>query len=287
MEDSSLTLLPMSQTIELAPGETYEGYITVANPDDSKTDVSFQTSVEPFSVSGQDYQADFAAQSNRTMITKWVDIPEPTGTVKPNESKKIKFVINVPEDAPAGGQYAAIAVTYNKPVQSTHSEGITNNIENIFELASIIYAKVAGETEHSGRILENNLPGFSTTTPVYATALIENTGNVHESANYFITISDFFTGQVILPNDQSSGRYSEVIMPDSTYRSVRELSGLPAVGAVKVKQAIEFNGELSEAESVVIICPVWFMVLVALTLISLVAVITVLIRRSRRQKRII
>ena len=284
MEDSSLTLLPMSQTIELTPGETYEGYVTVANPDDSKTDVSFQASVEPFSVSGQDYQADFATQSNRSMITKWVTIPESTGTVKPNESKKVKFVINVPKDAPAGGQYAAIAVSYDSPDQTTNSDGVTSNIQNIFQLTSIIYARVAGETEHSGHILENKLPGFSTSTPVSATALIENTGNVHESANYFITISDFFTGQVILPKDDAPGRYSEVIMPDSTYRSVRELNGLPAVGAVRVKQAIEFNGEYSETESVVVICPIWFIILVVLTLASLAAVITVLVRRSRRKK---
>ena len=274
------TVTPMNQEISLSPGEVYEGSITVINPSYAKEDFSYKVEVTPYGVAGEDYTADLLSESDRTAISKWIKIAEPTGEIKPNESKKVNFTITVPENVPAGGQYATIAVSSNKDTSNTN--GVS--VQNVFEIASIIYAKVAGETVHDGEIKENNVPSFVLTKPVMLSALITNNGNIHETATFTITVSDFFTGHVILPTEENTGIYSEVIMPETTRYTEREVSELPDLGVVKVSQTINYNGQTSTVEKNIIICPIWFLVLMLLTIAAIITAIVVLVRKHRHKK---
>lgn len=278
--DNTFTVLPMSQNFSLTPGETYTGTITVANPADATEDFEYKMDVSPYGVIGTDYTADLATMSNWTQIVDWIKIEEPTGKIAPNDTKKVTFTITVPEDAPAGGQYAAITVASN--AQASQSGGVA--VQNVFEMASLIYAQVAGETIHDGEILENNVPGFATTTPISVSALISNNGNVHEAATVVLSVSNMFTGEVILPNEQNEGQYTEVIMPETEKFATREINNLPMVGAVKVNQTIYYNGDVSTEERVVIICPIWFMALIVVTLAAIVTLVVRIIMKHRRRK---
>ena len=281
MDSNMFTILPMSQRFSLKPGETYEGSITVVNPVDATEDFVYKASIVPYGVSGEDYQADLVTDSDHTMIAKWIKLEEPTGKVKPNESKKINFTITVPKDAPAGGQYAAITVTSDSDAKG--GDGVT--VQNVFEMASIIYGTVAGETRHEGKVEENNVPGFVVNLPVKLTAKLTNSGNVHADATFIISVSDFFTGHVILPTEENDGEYNEIIMPDTTRLVEREVNNLPALGVVKVNQTIYYNGEVSTIEKNVIICPIWFMILVAVTLCAIIGAIVHIVKKHRKNKK--
>lgn len=278
--ENAFTLTPMSQDIALKPGETYTGHITVVNPVDATSDFSYKVSVSPFNMVGEDYTVDLATEYNRSMMTKWISIAEPTGTIKPNESKEVEFKITVPKDAPAGGQYAALGVTSNNDVET----GNGLSVQNVFEMASVIYASVSGKTVHEGQILANNIPSFSVGTPVNLSATIQNTGNIHDYAYYTITVNNVFTGEVILPTEETDGHYAEVIMPESTYNSQREINNLPALGIVHVTQTINYNGETSSKEGNIIICPIWFLLLVLATIAALVTTIVLIIKKHRKNK---
>lgn len=281
MENNTFTVLPMSQRFDnLAPGETVEGSITIVNPADATEDFSYKATIMPYGVVGNDYSADLTTDTSYTAISKWIKIDEPTGKVAPNESKKINFTITVPKDAPAGGQYAAIAVSSNNDDSSNN--GVT--VQNVFELASIIYARVAGETRHEGKVLENNIPGFVVSPPITVSALLNNHGNVHENATFIITVSDFFTGQVILPTEDNPGEYSEIIMPDTERYIEREIDNLPALGVVKVSQSIYYRGDLSQIEKEVIICPIWFMALVIMTIVTLIITVIQIIKKHKKNR---
>jgi len=281
MDNYAFTLTPMSQNIDLEPGQTYTGAITISNPADATSDFAYKVSVTPFGVIGKEYTIDLTTEYNRSMLTKWVTISEPTGTIKPNTSQKVEFTIKVPANAPAGGQYAALTVTSNN--SSNQDDGLA--VQNVFEMASVLYADIAGETVHQSQILENNIPGFSTgISPIVLSALLENTGNVHEYATYTITVKDLFTGQIILPTNDNDGRYSEVIMPETTYYSQREINNLPVVGVINVSQTIRLNGEVSIKEGNIIICPIWFMLLIFVTFAAFVATTVLIIKRHRRRK---
>ena len=113
--------------------------------------------------------------------------------------------------------------------------------------------------------------------------MLTNKGNVHETAIFTITVSDVFTGRVILPTEENTGRYSEVIMPETTRYAEREVSDLPALGVVKVTQTIDYNGQTSTTEKQIIICPVWFMALVLLTLASIIAAVVIIVKKRHRK----
>lgn len=285
MEETSniFTVLPMSQRLFLNPGEDYEGSITIVNPVDATEDFKYKISVYPYGVSGDNYDADLITDTDRTIITKWIEVAEPTGTIKPNESKEIHFTIKVPKNAPGGGQYATIAVSSD--TEATAQDGVA--VQNVFEIASIIYADVAGETIHEGDILENIVPGFALTTPVKITALLNNSGNIHENAIFTITATNMLNGQSILPTEGNDGRYSEMIMPDTERYVEREISNLPTIGIVKVTQTINYNGQISTAEQQMIICPIWFLTLVVAALGALIATVVLLIKKHHRRRSIV
>ncbi len=281
MGKSALIVLPMSQTMELVAGETREGTVTVAAPDDVEGETKYSLSVTPYSVVDEEYTADLATENNRSMIVNWIKLSETSGTIKAGEKKEISFTVKTPKDAPAGGQYAVVAVSLDNTAKA---EGNKAKVANTPGLGSIIFATVDGETVREGEILENNIPSFANTVPVEISSKIKNDGNIHEAAKYMITVTDVFTGRVILPNDNDSGGYTEMVMPETIYSSAREIEDLPLIGMVKITQNIEYLDQQSYVEQVVVICPVWFMILAFLTVAAFVAVVVTIVKRYRRKK---
>ena len=279
--ENAFTILPMSQNFTLVPGETYTGSITVVNPVNSTSDFAYSVSVSPYNVIGEDYQADISNVSAYSKIADWITIDNPTGSVKPNESQEINFTINVPADAAAGGQYAAIMVSSDPSKQE--SEGVS--INNVFALGSIIYANVEGEVTHEGSILQNNIPEFSTVTPVAVSALLDNHGNVHENAIFALNVTNALTGEKIFPTDEDqNNHFSEIVMPETTRYITRNIDNLPALGIVKVEQTIYYNNEVSTVSKNIVLCPIWFFFLVALVIFSIIGFIVASVRHHRRKK---
>ena len=280
--DNTFSVTPMNQMIELRPGEVFLTSITVVNSVNSAGEFSYKAYVVPYNVLSGEYDVDVTTMTGRTQLADWVTILNPTGTLAPNETAEVELEIQVPENVAAGGQYAAIVVGVDDEKSRTQS-GMT--IRNVKEIASVIYANVEGETIHGGRVLENNIPGFAATVPVKVEAIIENTGNTHEVAEVTIAASNLLTGETILPTEFDDGKYSEIVMPETTKFVTREINGLPMLGIVKISQSIYYNYAISTEEKVVVICPIWFMALMAVTLVAIVAKIAGTIRKHKKNKR--
>ncbi len=279
--ENTFTIMPMSQQVSLTPGETYTGTLTIVNPVDATEDFHYKIEISPYGVVGEDYQADLRSVTGRNEITKWIEIEEPTGTVKPNESKKVTFKINTPKNAAAGGQYAALTVSSDSNTAS--SNGVSVN--NVFEMASLIYGTVGGDITRGGEILENNVPGFIAVPPLETSVKLENTGNIHEVATVVLKVTNFFTGDVIFPTGEETGEFSEIVMPETTYLATRNVSNLPALGVVKVSQTVYYRGQdASVTEREVIICPIWFMLLVIACIAAIVAFIVSRVRKHRKKR---
>lgn len=264
--------MPMGQQVFLTPGESTPCYIYVINPQDSTEDFNYRVSIIPYGVTGEDYDIDIISETNQTLIKDWIVIDEPTGTVSPGETRRVDLTINVPENAPGGGQYSAIVVSSDGEDSANSEEGNVA-ITFSYEMASIIYADVAGETVHAGSLVSHYLPNFSTTSNVSLSTTFENHGNVHETAVISLVVSNLFSGEEIFSSEDSETNLSEVIMPSTTRHLVRELSNLPSLGVVTVKETIEYMGEVSNFEERVLICPLWFLILVGATILTLLAAI--------------
>ena len=277
---NEFSVTPMNQMVELVPGETYNFAVTVLNPVNSTENLDYKVHAVPYSVVTEAYYADISTQTDHTRMADWITIPEPTGTLAPNETREIEFTITVPADAPGGGQYAAIMVGIDNKNQNYDNMSVTN----VLEIASIIYAKVDGEIIHKGEVLENNVPGFLTDPKINVSSLIANEGNMHEIASIAITAKNVVTGETIASAELENGAYAELILPDSQRFINKEINELPMIGIINVQQDIYYNGETSTVEKNVIVCPIWFLVLLALTLMAIVWKIVKNIRKHKKKK---
>lgn len=271
----------MNQMIDLVPGETYNLSITILNPVNATKDLNYKAYAAPYSVVTEEYNADVASKTDHTRMADWITIANPTGTLAPNESTELDFTITVPEDAAGGGQYAAIIVGIDNE-NKTHDNMI---VSNVLEIASVLYAKVDGEITHAGQILENNVPFFVFEPVIGVSALVENTGNMHEIASGTITATNVFTGEVLASAELDNGVYTELIMPDTERFINREISELPMVGIINVQQNVYYNGETSTVQNNVIICPVWFLVLIILTVVAIITTIVRSVVKHKKKKK--
>lgn len=278
--EGAFTIFPMTQEMKLEAGKTYRGVINVANPAAARETFYYAVEVSPYSVMGENYEADLATTSTRTQIADWITIDQPTGAVAPNEAKEISFTITVPVDAPAGGQYAGIGVMAD-PMKANSNN---TSVQSLFELISLVYAEVAGETEHGGEVLQNSIPNFVNGGAVNLSAFVTNTGNVHETATTEITVKNFFTGEVIFPQENAENKFSDVIMPATSRYLTREVNDLPELGVFQISQNITYLGETYANEMTLVACPIWFMMLVVLTIGVLIGTVVALIFRHRRTK---
>lgn len=277
---NEFSVTPMNRMVDLVPGETYTFFVSVANPVDAAGDFDYKIYAAPYSVVTELYDADMTTQTDHTRMVDWITIYEPTGTIAPNETKDIEFTITVPENAPGGGQYAAIVVSENKDNQTNKD----TSVMNILEIASVLYAKVDGETIHEGKVLENNVPGFVVDPLVNVSSLIANEGNVHEVAEIRITASNVFTGETIASAELDNGAYAELIMPDSQKFVSKRIDELPMLGIVNVKQSIYYNDTVSTTEKNVIVCPIWFLILVVFTFLVTIWKVVKVVRKHKKKK---
>ena len=276
----SFTILPMSQSLELRPGQTWTGKLTVANPADATDDFHYLVTVEPYSVVGEDYEIDTESMLESSQIVDWINIAEPTGVLKPNGTSEVEFTITVPEEAAGGGQYAALMVTSDPEYEEAQGVAVNQS----FAIGSIIYAEIDGEVLRDSSVISNSVPGFVLSTPVMASATLENNGNVHETAIIQLTVKNKLTGETIFPVDNTSKGFAEIVMPGSTRAISRSIDNLPVVGVVSVEQTIHYGGHESSVQQDVVICPVWFMTLIVVLVLGIIGGIIGLCIRNRRRR---
>ena len=278
---NAFTVSPISQKIHLKPGETYRGSIKVANPAAATENFYYRTELYPYFITGDDYETDFETVSDWSRIVDWTTIENPTGVLKPNDVEKIYFTIDVPLDAPGGGQYMMLGVSSDAPFEA--EEG-SFSVQNIYEMASVVYVDIEGEVRHSGRIVENEIPGIVTVGKPYVLTKLNNTGNVHETAKVAITVKNNITGETIVPKEGENNEFESIVMPESTRTLKREITGLPPLGVFEVTENVSYMDIETSNSTVVVLCPVWFIILVLFTIAAIIELL--FYRRHKKRKKL-
>ena len=278
---SSLTVSPPNQEIILMPGETYEGAIVVSNSNDAENNLDYSVTIGSFSQKQSDDSADdYGTVDTETVLDynqmmEWITLGRESGTVAPNHSETVPFTIVVPEDAPAGGQYATLLV------QDDSRAGEANGnvtIESKIRIAAIIYAEVAGETREKGLIVSNDIPSFLLTNKLKAGSTVRNDGNVHTRAEYTLQVWPLFSGEEVCTNEENPE--TSLIMPE-TERYHAQTCNLPSIGIFRAKQTVKIFGETSIVEKTIIVCPLWLLFLI---IFAIVAPIIWLVTKSKARK---
>ena len=278
---ASFSVSPMTHKIFLKPGEIYHGRILVANPLASTEDFYYKATLHPYSVNDNN-GLDFETQTDWSKIINWITLENETGMLKPNDMKEINFTITVPENPPSGGQYAMIAVTQD--TEKAFSSG--SGVSNVYEMASLIYAEIEGETVHDCTVLENSAIGFVSSGVPTVTMRLSNRGNIHETAYSKLSSKNVITGETIDYTREYDDGLQTLVMPTSERTVERELENLPQLGIFEITQEVKCLDDVSTVSTLMVICPIWFMVLSAVLLASIIGTIFGVVFYRRRQKHI-
>ena len=197
-------------------------------------------------------------------MADWIELYSEEGYIMPNNTDEIRFAIHVPEDAPAGGQYATIVV---KSGEYRISESDVD-LRGRYESGHLIYADVAGETVRKGSMTDVNVPGFLFSGNITGSAVITNEGNVHSQASHTMQIYPLFSGEEVFTNEEEPKKVW--VMPGNTSMSSVTWEETPSVGIFHVIYNVEYEGVESKVDKMVIVCPLWLLFIIILALFLII-----------------
>ena len=277
-----MQIQPAEKEIALSPDQVVTDGITVSNI--GRLPFDFSVSASPYQVTNENYDPDFSTENSYTALHNWITFPQESFHLEPGESTKVKFKIAVPHTIPGGGQYAAIIVE----TRDSMEEGAA--VQVISQLASLIYAHVAGEEHIGGVLMSHNLPSFLLGQPFEIAATVKNDGNVDFRVEHTMEIRDFFTNREVInadsvdANEKHIGRANPVILPATTRKNVLAWEGAPQLGVFRVKQTISFLDQSQTFEQVVVICPLWLAGGAAALVFLMILWIILRLRKRRRSR---
>ena len=272
----SFGLSPMKQSIVLNPGDTYHGSFKIVNPRDSEVDLEYEIEQKSFYVD-EDYGTTFNEMNSP--IVDWTTLSvSNTGTLTPNNNVDIKFTIEVPETATAGGQYEAFLVKTKKTdVGGDIQSGA--GIQEQLIMAHLVFAEIAGDTIRQGEIIDINVPGFLMSGNITGSASIKNTGNIHGEAKYTLQVFPLFSNEEVYTNEENFD--TKIILPDRILYNETAWSNTPAMGIYNVIYTVEFEGVTAQVSKMVIKCPIWLLFII---IFAIAAIVIYFVARAKARK---
>lgn len=275
-----ITVSPMNERIILKPGEIYQGSFKISNSSTNTEAFQYEATVRSFYVD-DNYDVYYDQKESYNQIVDWLTIENPTGVLQVNEVRDIKYTVNVPKSAPAGGQYAAIMV------QSAESEGVSGegtavSLTQRIGISHIIYAEVTGTSVHGGKIESLDVPSFLLNGDISGAASIENTGNVHGVATYKLQVYPLFSDEEIYTNEEEPA--TATILPNRTRYFKIGWADTPAFGIFNVVYTVEFEGVTEQVSKMVIKCPIWLLFAI-IFVIAAIIIYFVMRAKSRKNSR--
>lgn len=263
--DIGVSLSPMDEKIVLNPGDSYNGTLTVTNQYTNTEDLNFTVEVKPFYVD-EDYNFDLEKNNGDfNQIVDWITLSETEGVLPVNQNAKINYTINVPKNAPAGGQYAAIRVA-TKPNDEDKDDAV--NLKQVVGVACCLYVEITGNTIKQGEITNANVPSFLLSGNITGSAAIKNTGNVHGTATYKLQVFPLFSNEEIYTNEEDPG--TATILPNRAFYHEISMPNTPAVGIFNVVYTVEFEGVTTQVSKMVIVCPIWLLLVIFFVIFALI-----------------
>ena len=258
----SLAFSPIRPEKVLIPGTTDNLTVRLIVPSDANEPSNYELTIQPFTVD-ENNRTQLEPKGGYSEIIDWITISDDgdrTGVIQPGESKTINYTINVPEDAPAGGQYCAVVIK----AYSNNDSGI----KQTHDMTHLIYAEVAGETRRQGEITSLTVPGFLFSGNLTAGASVKNLGNVHSNVKHTLKIYPLIGDEELYTNGEDP--QENLIMPEATRYTSVAWEQTPSAGIFRVKYTVEFEGIKNELEKIVIICPLWLLIIILLFIVTLI-----------------
>jgi hypothetical protein len=138
----ALTISPARLELGANPGDTVDETFTIINEQD--TDQVYYTSVENFEAQGESGTPNFTQE--KVGFSSWVEVQDKI-TIKKGEKLKIPFKVKVPQDADAGGHFAAIFLSTIPPTSGQ------NEVSVGAKVGMLMLLRVSGNIKEEGGVL--------------------------------------------------------------------------------------------------------------------------------------
>ncbi|MBR2989625.1 hypothetical protein IKF40_01705 [Candidatus Saccharibacteria bacterium] len=270
----NLQVSPTKTKISLTPGASYVGSFKVMNIGYLPFD--YQVYATPFSVASESYAPNYEDTVSYSHMAEWVSFDKKTekGTIQPGDTVEVSYTVNVPKDAPAGGQYAALMA------ETSSGNAEDANIKTIHRVGMILYSAVPGETRECAEIEKNIVNSFYFNPPITVSSLVKNCGNVEQTAYYTAKIYPLFSNEAVFSNEENPIQLD--IYPETSRFNSIPWDGAPSIGIFKVTQIVRIGDQESEVTKYVLVCPLWILfVIIALIFF----IIFWLVSRARDRKK--
>lgn len=268
-EGENITLSPTTSRPELTAGEQYSSKLTVIN--NGTTDYTFVTYSRPFFVNPDTYEADFEKVTDYTEAYEWVKFDKGSYNLKSGESVSVDYTISVPKDARSGGHYVVLFA-------ETQPSG-EENVARKKRVGSLVYAKVAGEYNTSGKFEGISSDTWFNGGPVTTEIRMVNEGNVDYDASTQVTYTSLF-GKVVHEDKQT-----RVVMPGTMRKITTTWENPPLFGIYKQSGNVSYLGKTDELPSkYVVVLPYWLLITIVAVIIALV-VLKMIKKRNKKNKK--
>lgn len=264
----SITASPSSESFSINAGDTKRSKMQIIN--DGQVAYDFAVYARPYSVINENYDPSFSVIKNNTNVHKWVKFDKTSYRLEPGQKAIVTYTVLVPADAAPGGHYGVIfAETQNRDIGST-------GVSRQKRVGNLIYARVNGTVQESGKFLEFTLPFWQRSSPLVSSARITNTGNVDFDTAVRTVAKDIF--------GRTKFTYTgdPVVLPDTTRLVKMNWDKAPNFGLFRVSQNVAFLDQKHTKSGMVLLAPVWFPILLVIALTGGIVYAVLAYRKRRR-----
>lgn len=148
---TGLVVSPPLKEKTMGPGESLSDTIKITNPTTMTLDIT--VTVEDFRAQGEEGAQSFVEPEENTegfSLAKWIEV-EKNFSLKPGESKEVKYAIKSPAAAEPGGHYGVVFFTPT-PESSTVLDGSGALI--VPKVGSLLLVTVSGDVSYNAKIEE-------------------------------------------------------------------------------------------------------------------------------------
>lgn len=174
----SISVSPAIYEMNASPGQIWESKLRIVNNNAFELTVYAET--VNFRPLGEDGTSQFLpkepADGESSTLAQWIGVPKSSLVIPPEQTLEIPIRIELPDDAPPGGHYAAVLVGTRPP----EDRDSNTRVETSQIVSSLIFLRVAGDIDESGHIRSFRTTQSIIESPTATFEMrFENTGNVH------------------------------------------------------------------------------------------------------------
>ena len=259
-----LTLSPLRTELEISPGTSLDGVLTVKNSTDKPMTVSL--TAEEFSVINQQYDYAFTAESN---MAKWVRFTPIEVDLTVGETKDVKYSVGVPLSAEPGGRYISLFA-------STDTASSNSAVKSRQRVASLLYITVSGQVTRVGNLVSLSSPWLISGTSSWSAAL-RNYGTTHFRSRYNIQVLN------LIGNDTAASSLGDDLILPGTVRSIYGDLALPKFpGIYKVIYTVGLGDSPAVVETRYILYMPWYAAIFFIVLVILL--VSTIVRKVQRKR---